>query len=213
VVTVSAGTVLLLVLVLVVVAVAAALASMVVHRQAARRHQVGVEFTRLVRAAGPRRARSEFAERRRRVDGLGIKPLPPERRTGYARQWTAAQERFIDSPPGAASTAAGLVTAVAAERGYDVSEDGRLLADLSVYHGRYLDGYRRAAETTARAAPAATEELRVALLGYRALFFDLLAAPGERPADSRGTRWSWQQVVPGRNRGRRRDSDGIAAAR
>lgn len=208
----SAGTVLLLVLVLAVVAVAAALASLAVHRQAARR-RVGAEFARLVRSSGPRRARTEFAERRRRVDGLGIKPLSPERRAGYARQWTAVQERFIDSPPGAASAAAELVTAVAAERGYDVSDDGRLVADLSVYHGRYLDGYRRAAETNARAGSAATEELRVALLGYRALFLDLIAAPGERPAgpgEPSGTRWSWQQVLPGLNRGKRRDSEDVA---
>lgn len=209
----SAGTVLVLVFVLLVVAVAAALASIAVHRQAARRRQVGAEFARLVRSAGPRKARAEFAERRRRVDGLGIKPLSQELRAGYARQWAAAQERFIDSPPEATAAAAGLVTAVAAQRGYDVSDEGRLLTDLSVYHGRYLDGYRRAAETTARAGSAATEELRVALLGHRELFFDLVAAPSERPAGSggpSGTRWSWQQVLPGLNRGKRRDSDGIA---
>lgn len=209
----SAGTVLVLVFVLVVVAVVAALASMTVHRQAARRRQVGAEFARLVRSAGPRRARAEFAVRRKRVDRLGIKPLSQELRAGYARQWTAAQERFIDSPPEAATTAAGLVTAVAAQRGYDVTDDGRLLTDLSVYHGRYLDGYRRAAETTARAGSAATEELRVALLGHRALFFDLIAAPGERPAGPgglSGTRWLWQQVLPGLNREKRRDSDGVA---
>lgn len=209
----SAGTVLIIVLVLVVVAVAAALASMAVHRQAAQRRRVGAEFARLVPAAGPRRARAEFAERRKRVDRLGIKPLSQERRAGYTRQWTTAQERFIDSPPEAASAAAGLVTAVAVERGYDVSDDGRLLTDLSVYHGRYLDGYRRAAETTARAGSAATEELRVALLGHRALFFDLLGARGERPASAGKpgvTRRSWQQVLPGLNRGKRRDSDGIA---
>jgi hypothetical protein len=219
-VTVSAGSVILLVLVLLVIAVAAALASRVVHRQAAQRRRVGAEFTRLVREAGPRKARAEFAGRRRRVDRLGIKQLSGERRAGYARQWTAAQERFIDSPPQAASTAAELVTAVAAERGYDVSDSSQLLVDLSVYHGRYLDGYRRAAQTTARAGDAATEELRQALLAHRALFMDLLEAPDDRPAvttgrpaGSGGTRRPWQQVVPALNRARRRDSDEIAAAR
>jgi hypothetical protein len=220
---VSAGTVILLVLVLVIVAVAAALASRIVHRQARQRRRVGAEFTRLVREAGPRKAKAVFAERRRRVDGLDIKPLSDARRAGYARQWTAAQERFIDSPPQAASAAAALVTAVAAERGYDVSDDGQLLVDLSVHHGLYLDEYRRATQTTARAAAAATEELRQALLGHRALFMDLLEAPGDRPAVTTGRlartggtrRRPWQQVVPGLNRARRRDSDsdGIAAAR
>jgi hypothetical protein len=202
---VSTGTVIVLVLVL--IAVAAALASRVVHRRAA--------------GAGPREAKGEFAERRRRVDGLGIRPLSDERRAGYARQWTAAQERFIDSPPQATSAASALVTAVAADRGYDVSDDDQLLADLSVYHGRYLDGHRRATGATARAEAAATEELRQALLGHRALFRDLLDTPDDRPA-ARTDRWTrtgegqrrpWRPVVPGLNRARRRDGDGIAAAR
>jgi hypothetical protein len=220
-VTVSTGTVILLVLVLVVIAVAAALASVVLHRQAAQRRRIGAEFSRLVREAGPRRARAEFAERRRRVDELGIKPLSAERRSGYARQWTAAQERFIDSPPQAATAAATLVTAVAAERGYDVTDGDRLIVDLSVYHGRYLDGYRRATRTTARAEAAATEELRQALLDHRALFQDLLetspgpAAPVSKPAGPVGAqRRPWREVVPVLHRvTRRRDSDGVAAAR
>ena len=220
-VTVSTGTVILLVLVLVVIAVAAGLASTFVRRQAEQRRRVGAEFSRLVRQAGPRRAKAEFAARRRRVDGLGLQPLAAERRTRYQRQWAAAQERFIDSPPQAVTTAAGLVTAVAAERGYDVSERGQLLADLSVYHGRHLDAYRRASRTTERAAAAATEELRQALLGHRGLFQDLLGAPaaadsaawGGRPVTG-ARRLQWRQVVPALYPGgRRRDRDDVAAAR
>ena len=232
----STGTVILLVLALLVIAVAAGLASTLAHRQAAQRRQVGAEFSRLVREAGPRRARAEFAARRRRVESLGIKPLSDERRTRFQRLWTAAQERFIDSPPQAATAAAGLVTAVAAERGYDVSDSGQLLVDLSVYHGQYLDGYRRATRTAGQAT-AATEELRQAMLDHRALFQDLLEAPAApdagapdagapgtgapdtgtatagRPA-TRALRLPWQQVRPAPRRGdRRRDRDGIAATR
>jgi len=217
---VSAGTVILLVVVLLVIAVVAGLASTVVHRQAAQRRRVGAEFTRLAREAGPRKARAEFAGRRRRVDGLGIKPLSDERRAGYARQLTAAQERFIDSPAQATAAAAGLVTAVAAERGYDVSDEGRLLTDLSVYHGRYLDGYRRATQATAGAQAAATEDLRQALLGHRALLLDLLDGPDDGtdaaggPAPTGGTRrWPWHQVVPGLTRPADRDRDDVAATR
>jgi hypothetical protein len=198
---VSAGTVILLILVLVVIAVAAAAASMLLHRRTAQRRRLGAEFSRLVRETGPWRARAEFAERRRRVGKLGIKPLSGERRAGYARQWTAAQERFIDSPPQAVTTAAELVTAVAAERGYDVSDGDQLLADLSVHHGRYLDGYRRATQATARAETAATEELRQALLDHRALFQDLLDASSDAASDGKpgrpagaGRRGAGQQV-------------------
>ena len=201
----SAGTVILLIFVLLVIAVAAALASTLVHRQAAGRRRVGAEYTRLVREAGPRRAKAAFAARRRRVDRLGIKPLSDERRSRFQRQWAAVQERFIDGPQQAVKAAEALVTAAAAERGYVVSDSDQLLVDLSVYHGQYLDGYRRATRAAERGATAATEELRQALLDHRALFQDLLAAPGTSPAGSasaaeppatRVLRLPWRQVTP-----------------
>jgi len=217
---VSTGTVILLILVLVVVAVVAALASVAVHRRPGHgtggERRIGAEFGRLVRAAGPRGARSESARRRRRVDKLGLQPLSEEQRAGYERQWTAAQERFIDSPPQSAAAGAALVTAVAAERGYDVSDSDQLLVDLSVYHEPYLDGYRRARQTTARAEAAATEELRQALLEHRALFDDLLSRSSGAAARGKKARpaGGWRQATPVLNRvTRRQDGDRVAAAR
>lgn len=221
----STGTVILLVVVLVVVAAGAALASMAARGRAGRQSQGGAEFGRLARERGSRRARAEFASRRRRVNGMGIKPLSDERRSAYELRWTAVQEQFIDSPAQAAATAAGLVTAVAAERGYDVGDCGQLLADLSVYHGRYLEGYRRAVLATEQGAYAATEDgytptedLRQALLDHRALFQDLLEncadssrADGEPDAVGRG---AWRQVMPPLHRGsRQRRQDDVAAMR
>jgi hypothetical protein len=217
---VSAGTVILLVIVLVVIAVVAGLASTVTRRQASRR-RTGAEFGRLARESGSRRAKAEFAARRRRVDGMGIKPLSDERRSGYRRQWTAVQEQFIDSPAQATTSAAGLVTAVATERGYDTRDADQLLVDLSVYHGRYLDGYRQATRTTDQAAAAPTEELRQALLGHRALFLDLLAGSSSavrdsadgRPAGPGGRLGGWRQAMPSLHRAeRQRDRDEVAAA-
>ena len=72
-----------------------------------------------------------------------------------------------------------LVTAVAAERGYQAADDV-FLEDLSVYHGRHLDGYRNARLTNGRASQGVTTEgRRRALLAYRALFFDLLEVPAD----------------------------------
>jgi hypothetical protein len=208
---VSTGDVIALVIILVVIAVVAALTSKIIRRQAARRRETGAEFERLARETGPWRARAEFAARRRRVDAMGIKPLSDEERSGYERRWTAAQEQFVDSPSAAVTTAAGLVTAVAAARGYDVSDTGQLLTDLSVHHGQYLDGHRKAAETTGRASAAATEELRLAILGHRALFLDLLA-PGEDGRSGAAVdrlRDALRQVRPlPLPLARRRDSDG-----
>jgi hypothetical protein len=126
------------------------------------------------------RARAEIAERRRRVAGLGLKPLSADELARYDGLWTAAQARFIDSPPESVRSAAALVTGVASDRGYQVTDAAQFMTDLSVNHARRLDGYRQARRTTERASVAATEELRQALLAHRAIFRELVgtAAPG-----------------------------------
>ena len=179
----SAGAIIALVIILALL-VAAAIAGTLILRRLALRHRFGAEYDRLARAVGSRRAEAELAERRRRVARLHLRPLTPERREGYFRAWMSAQERFIDSPPQAAETAGALVTAVAADRGYPAGDHEQLLSDLSVHHGRRLDGYRRARQAT-ESGTAKSEELRQALLAYRALFRDLLGPPdnsGRRPA-------------------------------
>lgn len=184
----SAATIIVIVVVLVILAVAAAAASMRINRRRIEHHNYGPEYERLVQEVGPRKADAEFARRRQRVDGLGIRSLSDERRTAFSRQWDAAQEQFIDSPAQSVGAADSLVKAVAAERGYQTADDGELLEDLSVYHGRHLDGYRGARLTAGRTGQVTTEGRRRALLAYRNLFFDLLEMPnngGGREAEGR----------------------------
>jgi hypothetical protein len=214
---VSAGIIILIVVILLVVAVAAAVASTRMRQRAAGRNLVGPEYDRLVDEVGPR------------VRGLGIRPLSAERRTAYAGQWDAAQEQFVDSPAQAVSAAGALVTAVAVDRGYEVTDGDQLMTDLSVYHGRHLDGYRNARQTTDRAGEASTEALRRSLLGYRVLFFDLLeSAEGdgaaaaepdmvpaaETPAAEVPAQRPWKQVTQGRHwKTRSQESSDVAATR
>ena len=176
----STGIVILIVII-VLLAVAAITASRLNRRKAAQRSGYGPEYGRLAEEIGPRKANAEFAKRRQRVDGLHIRPLSEERRAAYASQWEAAQEEFVDQPAEAVNTAGSLVTAVAVDRGYDAADPGQLETDLSVRHGRYVDGYRHARQLTEQAS---TEERRRALLDYRAIFFDLLelSGDGRRPA-------------------------------
>ena len=222
----SAGTIIVIVVVLVLMAAAAAAASMLIRRRAAGRSMHGAEYDRLADEVGPRKAQAEFAKRRQRVDGLGLRPLTEERRTAYTGQWQVAQEQFIDSPAQSVRAAAAMVAAVTADRGYDVTNHEQLLTDLSVYHGRYLDGYRRARKIAGRAGDAPTEALRQALLSYRALFFDLLGSPGDSGreparapeqtvADQVPGQRPWQQVTQGRHWKTRRQetADGLPAAR
>jgi hypothetical protein len=207
----------LVVVILVIVAVAAAAASIRMRRGAAERNLVGPEYDRLADEIGPRKAKTEFDRRRRRVDGLGIRSLSAERRTAYNGQWDVAQEQFVDSPAESVSAAGALVTAVVADRGYQVTDHDQLLTDLSVYHGRHLDEYRSARQTTERAGQASTEALRRALLGYRVLFLDLLGSPeGDRVAPpapgAAPARWPWKQVTQGRHWKTREAESGDMAA-
>jgi hypothetical protein len=180
-----------IVVVIAVVCVVMVVGGALIVRQTKPRRQFGAVYDQLAREVGPRRARAEFAKRQRRVADLGIKPLSPEQRAAYEARWEAAQERFIDNPRQAAQTAADLVTAVEAEVGYPVDDREQLLADLSMNHGRYLDGYRSAGRTTDHAEDRTTEEFRQALLDYRALFNDLLGSP--TAADGGQSRLPWRE--------------------
>ena len=185
----SAGAVIAIVIILVLIA--AAIAGTAILRRMALRRRFGAEYDRLAREIGPRRAHAELAERRRRVEELDLKPLTAEKQAGYGRKWTSVQEHFVDSPAQATRDAAALVSAVAADCGYSVADQDRFLTDLSVYHSPRLAEYRRARQITER-ADAPTEDLRQALLGYRAMFLDLLWAPDNTvdqpdvPADTDG---------------------------
>lgn len=221
----SAGTIILIVVILVIVAAAATVMSMRMRGRAAERSMVGPEYDRLVDEVGPRKAKAELDKRHQRVDGLGIRSLSAERRSSYTAQWDAVQQEFIDSPAHALSAAGGLVTAVAVDRGYEVTDHDQLMTDLSVYHGRHLDGYRNAQATTRRVDQASTEAIRRALLGYRRLFLDLLESPegddqtpdmvsDQRPSGQVPAQRPWKQVTQGMHwKTRRQESDDLAGSR
>jgi hypothetical protein len=146
-----------------------------------RRHlkeQFGPEYDRLVDSTGGRRAaESELRERERRHDSLDIRPLDPAARDKYAAEWVRVQERFVDDPGSAVSDAGQLLTSVMTDRGYPADEDDeQRIADLSVEHSRTLNRYRSAHQVSVRAGRdgASTEELRTAMVDYRALFHELL---------------------------------------
>ena len=90
------------------------------------------------------------------------------------------QIQFVDNPAEAVATADELATRLIAERGYPTGDYDDQLANLSVEHARTLGHYRDAHEISRRnkRGEASTEDLRQALVHYRALFADLL---GENP--------------------------------
>ncbi len=171
-----AGTLIVLIIVSAAVVAAAAVAAALEVRQAMLRRQFGPEYDQLARQSGHRRARAELIARKRRVAGLGIRPLTTDQHARYTREWAAAQELFVERPADALAAAAALVKRVAADRGYRTEDRGQVMADLSVGHA-----HRRAEEAADQADSASTEDLRQAMLWYRAMFRDLAGTQG-RPA-------------------------------
>ena len=183
----SAGIITVIIVVAAIVVLAIAAGVVYDGRRRRLRRRFGPEYDSLVEERGSRRkAEAELAGREKRVRGLDIRPLAPAARSRYARRWTAIQEHFVDAPPGAVADAQRLVLAVMSERGYPTEGDDQVLADLSVDHADALDHYRAAHGISQRAAdnPASTEDLRQAVIHYRALFQDLLGLPAEPGPDS-----------------------------
>jgi hypothetical protein len=144
----------------------------------------GPEYDRVVgETHSHRKAGAELTERERRVRSLDIHPLDETARAKYAGEWAAIQEQFVDQPEQAVAHAGLLVTSVMKDRGYPTEAYDQILADLSVEHANTLDHYRAAHQVSMQAetGSAATEDLRQAMLHYRALFDDLLGQPAGVP--------------------------------
>ncbi|WP_174550513.1 hypothetical protein [Nocardia shimofusensis] len=168
----------LIALVVAVVTVIAALLLLTPRLRTRRlRRRFGPEYDRVVAEADDRAAAErELRRREHRHADLDLRPLPEERKRYYLDEWVAVQERFVDDPRGALGEADRLVAAVAAERGYPTGDHDQQVADLSVEHAAALDHYRSGREIAARAGEdsTTTEEIRIALVGYRTLFRDLV---------------------------------------
>jgi hypothetical protein len=173
----STGAVIAIVVVIVVVIAVVALVALEMRRRKLRR-QFGPEYDRLVTELGSRRkAEAELSARQRRVAKLDIRPLTREETARYLGEWNAIQERFVDTPGQSVERAAALVTAVLKLRGYPADDQDEAMDALSVEHGPTLSRYREARLTSerARTGSATTDDLRNAMLQYRALFEELAA--------------------------------------
>jgi hypothetical protein len=148
-------------------------------RQRSRRlkSQFGPEYDHAVEGFGQRRAAERsLLDRTKRVDKLEIRPLPALRRSEFWTRWQAVQAQFVDDPDRSITEAHALLAAVMHEQGYPASRFDDQVELLSVHHPATVQHYREAhrlADERARGA-SATEQLRLAMIHYRALFEDLL---------------------------------------
>jgi FtsZ-interacting cell division protein ZipA len=148
------------------------------------RSKFGPEYNRAIRSEGDtKHAEQVLAERQNRVEKLNIRVLSASERNDFAQAWEQEQARFVDEPTTAVKNADRLVQRVMKARGYPVSDFEQRVADVSVDHPVVVQNYRVAHDIAARGQneDVSTEELREAMIHYRALFADLLHDGGVRP--------------------------------
>jgi len=137
----------------------------------------GTEYGRTVNALGGRtKAESDLKAREKRVERLTITPLASAEAARFTQAWNALQGRFIDNPKGVVVQADQLVRELMLKRGYPVGDFEHRAGDISVDHPTIVQSYRLAQAIAVRdeRGVADTEELRQAVVHYRALFDELL---------------------------------------
>jgi hypothetical protein len=167
------------------VVVAAALVAIVAwllvrqRKTAALRARFGPEYDRLLQSTKtPAKAERELEERQRRVQSFSLRTLPREEAEQFVQSWRTVQARFVDDPRTAVVEADRLIENVMRVRGYPVEDAAQRLDDLSVEHAPVVSHYRSGREIVARheRGEASTEDLRQAMVHFRALFDELVGA-------------------------------------
>jgi hypothetical protein len=154
------------------------------------RSKFGPEYDRTIRSEGDaRHAERVLQDRQKRIERIEIRPLSGEEQDRFARAWEQEQANFVDQPRQAVRNADRLVKEVMETRGYPMGDFEQRAADVSVDHPVVVENYRVAHLIAERDEQdiVGTEELREAMIHYRALFADLLHDGGMQPV---------RQVIP-----------------
>ncbi len=145
------------------------------------RKQFGPEYDRAVEEYGSqKRAEQELEAREKRVEAFDIHPVSPQEHQRFEEEWRNTQAAFVDAPDRAVADADRLVKQLMQAEGYPVGNFEQRAADVSVDHPNVVMHYRAAHEIAQRSesGKATTEDLRQAMVHYRALFEELLNAKG-----------------------------------
>jgi hypothetical protein len=176
----------LVIAIVVVVVLIAAVAVLAARRRRTEhlKEHFGREYEHALDITGDRgKAEAELEKREKRVEKLKLRPLERNEREDFLKRWRDVQARFVDDPPRAVAFADALLGEVMKARGYPVEDFEQRVGDISVDHPKVVEHYRAGHDIAVRhqQGKAGTEELRQALIHYRALFDELAAteAPSE----------------------------------
>jgi hypothetical protein len=141
------------------------------------RERFGTEYDRAVVTHGSsQKAETKLANRETRVESLKIRDLGATERERFVAEWQMVQSRFVDHPKAAVIEADDLINALLLSRGYPQAGFEQRAADVSVSYPVVMENYRLANAIAVRPGrdEATTEELRTAMIQYRAIFDELL---------------------------------------
>ena len=141
------------------------------------REHFGSEYDRAVEKTGSRTAAEEgLIARAEEAKAIDIRPLSAAERERFAIDWKKIEAHFVERPTTAVVEADELVELVMRTRGYPMADFEKHTELLSVKHPRVVEHYRagHAMIEKHEGGAASTEDLRQAMLHYRALFEDLI---------------------------------------
>ena len=141
----------------------------------------GAEYVRAIDTHdNQNQAESDLREREKRAKQLQIRPVAPTDRARFVDSWRGIQARFVDDPGTAVTQADTLLGEVMTVRGYPVGDYEQRSADVSVDHPDMVQHYHVAHAIAVKRenGQADTEDLRNAMISYRAIFDDLVGDAG-----------------------------------
>ena len=150
-------------------------------RTRALRDHFGSEYDRTVRATGRRTAaEEELAARAEEAKQFDIRPLTASEASRFRDDWRRIEARFIEHPTTSVVEADELITEIMRSMGYPIADFEKYAALLSVKHPRVVEHYRagHAAIESHNRGAGSTEDMRQAMLHYRALFADMVGTGG-----------------------------------
>jgi hypothetical protein len=145
-------------------------------RSESLQEKFGGEYDHAVHEHGSRKkAEADLVERAEQVKKYNIVPLSASDAGRFRSDWLKVEQHFLERPTTAVVEADELVADIMRTRGYPMGDFDRHASDLSVTHPSVIDHYRAGHKVIGEApGSASTEDLRQAMLHYRALFDELI---------------------------------------
>ncbi len=167
---------------IVAIIIVAAIATLVFLRSRTKRLQTrfGPEYNRTVEETGNRyKAEAKLQQLEKRVERYPIRPLSLAERDRFQQSWRAVQAEFVDDPIRALTEADQILGQAMSACGYPMSDFEQRAQEISVDHAIVVEHYRSGHDIVVRQSQgkATTEELRQAMINYRALFDELMGEP------------------------------------